>query len=273
MTDSIQKKFSGKSALITGGVRNVGLSVARELAMEGASVAIADICDDLETIPYKLSSKNDMEAALDSLAAFGGDTLGLVCDVREKDQVSNAVRRVVETFGQLDYLVNNAGVMSLFPIEELSEKAWNEVLDVCLKGTYLCCKSAVPHMVGRQCGKIVNISSLAGQRGLGHSIHYCAAKHGVIGLTKALAMEVSASGINVNAVCPGTVETAIIEGLASQIQLESDAYDHFSQGHLFKDRKITSDDIAHTVCWLLSEESRSITGTVINVDAGWSARG
>jgi len=273
VTEQIQQKFAGKSALITGGARNVGLSVARKLSTGGASVAIADICDDLETIPYKLSSRTGMDEALETLRASGGDPLGLVCDVRDEEQVFAAVGKVVEAFGRIDYLVNNAGVMSLFPIEELSEKAWNEVLDVCLKGTYLCCKSTVPHMVAHQFGKIVNISSLAGQRGLGHSVHYCAAKHGVIGLTRALAMEVSASGINVNAVCPGTVESVIIEGLASQIELESDAYDHFSQGHLFKDRKITSDDIADAVCWLLSDESRSITGTVINVDAGWSARG
>ncbi len=147
-------------------------------------MAVADICVDLETIPYKLSSEANMEAALNTLEACGGETLGL-----------------------------------------------------------------------------------------GNSIHYCAAKHGFIGLTKGLAMEVSASGINVNAVYPGTVETAIIEGLVSQIELESDAYDHYPQGHRFKDRKITAEDIAYAVCWLLSEESRSITGSVINVDAGRSARG
>jgi len=273
VTDDIQTGFAGKSALITGGARNVGLAVARKLAMGGASVAIIDICNDLATIPYHLSSGSDMEAALESLSAIGGDTLGILCDVRKEKQVTSAVQQVVETFGKIDYLVNNAGVMSLIPIEEMSEEAWDEVLDVCLKGTFLCCKKVVPHMVGQQSGKIVNISSLAGQRGLGHSTHYCAAKHGVIGLTKALAMEVAHAGINVNSVSPGTVESAIIDGLGSQLELDSDVYAHFSQGHLFQDHKIMPEDIAAAVCWLLSEESRSVTGTVINVDAGWSARG
>ena len=107
---------------------------------------------------------------------------------------------------------------------------------------------------------------------MGLSVHYCAAKHGVIGLTKALAMEVADHNINVNAICPGTVESPSLEGLASQVGLSDDAYQHFSQGHLFQDRRITPRDVAHAALWLVSEESRLLTGTTVNVDAGWSAR-
>ena len=265
-------EFKGKSALITGGARNIGLAVARELAAGGASVAIVDICKDLESIPYPLSSKRDLDAAVEELSAYEGGTLGLVCDVRKEARVKSSVERVIEAFGHLDILINNAGVASLLPITRLSERAWDEVLDVCLKGSFLFCKHAVAHMVEREYGKIVNISSVAGLRGLGLSTHYCAAKHGVIGLTKALAMEVADHNINVNVICPGTVESTGLSGLAAQVGLEGDAYGHFSGRHLFQDRKITSGDIARAVRWLVSDESRCMTGTIVSVDAGWSAR-
>jgi NAD(P)-dependent dehydrogenase (short-subunit alcohol dehydrogenase family) len=270
---SVNQEFSGKTVLITGGARNIGLAVARDLAGRGASVAIADICRDLETVPYSLSTNDDLENGVAELTSSGVNAIGLTCDVRDENQVRQTVKRVIEEFGKLDILVNNAGVVSLFPIGELSEAAWNEVLDVCLKGSFLCCKYAVPHMVKQHYGKVVNISSVAGLRGLGLSVHYAAAKHGVIGLTKALAMEVADHNINVNAICPGTVESPMLEGLASQIDLDKDAYEHFSRGHLIQGKRITPQDIANAVRWLASDESRFLTGTIINVDAGWSAKG
>lgn len=269
----IYKEFKGRCALITGGARNIGLAVAKELATKGADIAIADICHDLKTIPYKLSSTRDLDKGVEEISSLGVKTMGLVCDVRIESEVNSTIQRVIQEWGHLDILVNNAGVVSLFPIAKLSEDSWNEVLDVCLKGTYLCCKQVLPHMIARQYGKIVNISSIAGLKGLGLSVHYCAAKHGVIGLTKALAMETADHNINVNAISPGTVESPILEGLASQMGLSEGAYKHFSQGHLFQDRRITPKDIAHAACWLLSEESRTLTGTIMNVDAGWSGRG
>jgi len=265
--------FEGKTALITGGARNIGLAVAEGLASRGASVAIVDICGDLPSIPYPLATSQDLDTGVKALSSYGGKTLGLVCDVRVESQVERTVEKVIEDFGHLDILVNNAGVVSLSTIDQLSEAAWAEVLDVCLKGVYLCCKHAVTHMKGRHYGKIVNISSIAGLRGLGLLAHYCAAKHGVLGLTKALAMEVADHNINVNAVCPGTVESPSLLGLADQVHLDTEAYDHFSSAHLLKDRRITPEDIAGAVRWLVSEESRSITGAILNVDAGWSAKG
>ncbi len=273
MVKEIQPDFKDKTALITGGARNIGLAVARDLAARGASVAIADICRDLETVPYPLSSSDDLEKSVAELASSSVKAIGLRCDVRDENQVSQAVKRVIHEFGKLDILINNAGVVSLFSIGELTETAWNEVLDVCLKGSFFCCKYAIPQMIKQHYGKIVNISSVAGLRGLGLSIHYAAAKHGVIGFTKALAMEVADHNINVNAICPGTVESPMLEGLASQIDLDKDAYEHFSQRHLIRGKRITPQDIANAVRWLASDESRFLTGTVINVDAGWSAGG
>ena len=273
MVEKIQQDFKGKTALITGGARNIGLAIARDLASRGASIAVVDICQDLETVPYCLSTEADLEDGVKDLKALGAKTIGLTCDVRDENQVQRAIDQVAAAFGKLDILVNNAGIISLFPLKDITEKAWDEVLDVCLKGTFFCCKHAVPYMVIKNYGKIVNISSVAGLRGLGLSIHYAAAKHGVIGLTKALSMEVADHNINVNAICPGTVESPMLEGIASQIELEKDTYEHFSKGHLIKDRRITPQDIANAVRWLASDESRFLTGAIINVDAGWTARG
>lgn len=213
MNTEIQQDFENKTALITGGARNIGLAIARILASRGASVAIVDICHDLETVPYCMSSQEDLRTSVQDIAAIGVKTMGLNCDVRNENQVRKTIDQVVAEFGKLDILVNNAGIISLFPLTEITEKAWDEVLDVCLKGTFFCCKYAVPHMVDSKYGKIVNISSVAGLRGLGLSVHYAAAKHGVIGLTKALAMEVADHNINVNAICPGTVESPMLDGL------------------------------------------------------------
>jgi len=266
------KEFSGKCALITGGARNIGLAIAKALARKGASVAIVDICRDLKTIPYALATTADLNKATQEISSLGVKALGLPCDIRKEGQVRLAFDTVFKEFGRLDFLINNAGVASLYPITRLTEKAWNEVLDVCLKGTYLCCRQALSRMIGQRYGKIVNISSVAGLRGLGLSVHYCAAKHGIIGLTKALAMEVADHNINVNAVCPGTTESPMLAGLASQIHLSGDPYRHFARQHLLQDRPITPQDVARTVAWLLSNESQSLTGAVIPVDAGWSAQ-
>jgi NAD(P)-dependent dehydrogenase (short-subunit alcohol dehydrogenase family) len=267
------REFAGKTALITGGARNIGFAIAKELAQRGASVALADITHDLPTIPYPLSTRQTLEKAVEDLGSFGTKALGLVCDVRNEVQVHTAVNRVVDEWGSIDILVNNAGVISLYAIAELSQEAWDVVVDVCLKGTYLCSKYALPHMITRHYGKIINIASIAGLRGLGLSTHYCAAKHGLLGFTKALAMEVASHNIHVNAVCPGTVESISLEGIAAQAGLEVQPYGHFSQGHLFQDRRIAPEDIACAVRWLASEESRCMTGTVLSVDAGWLARG
>ena len=266
------KQFSGKCALITGGARNIGLAIAKTLARQGASVAILDVCRDLKTIPYALSTTADLDEATREISSLGVKALGLSCDIRKESQVRPAFEKVVKELGGLDFLINNAGVASLYPITRLTEKAWDEVLDVCLKGTYLCCRQALPRMIGQRYGKIVNISSVAGLRGLGLGVHYCAAKHGVIGLTKALAMEVADHNINVNVVCPGTTESPILVGLAEQIQFTGDPYRHFARQHLFQDRPITPQDVARTVTWLVSDESQPITGAVIAVDAGWSAQ-
>lgn len=273
MKGTMDPSIHEKCALVTGGARSIGLAIARELGAFGASVAILDICRDLETIPYALSTPKDLGRGVHELRNVGVRAMGLECDVRVEAQVQDAVSRVIKEFGGIDILVNNAGVSSLHPIQQISETSWDEVVDVNLKGSYLCCKHVVPHMIAQQGGTIVNIASVAGIRGLGYSAHYCAAKHGVVGLTRALASELADHQIRVHAVCPGTVDSPILVGLASQAGVKEDPYTHFSKEHLFQDRRIMPEDIARAVRWLVSGDSRCLTGTILPVDGGWSARG
>ncbi len=266
-------KLEGKVAIVTGGCRGNGLAAARCLAKEGADIAIADICADIPTVPYPLSTKETMGGAVEEIKGMGRKAIGIECDVRKSSEVQAMVQKVLDTFGKVDILVNNAGIATLEALVDMSEETWDDMLDTHLKGTFLCCKYVVPHMIEQHSGKVVNISSVGGMRGFGMGSHYCAAKHGIIGLTKSLAMETAEHNINVNTVCPGTVWTDMMAGLASFFGMETaDAKENFLAGHLFKDREITPDDIGQAVLWYCTEDSKCITGGQIAVDCGWTAR-
>ncbi|SPF50521.1 Dehydrogenases with different specificities [Syntrophobacter sp. SbD1] len=266
-------KLEGKVAIVTGGARGNGFAAAKCLALQGADIAIADICRDIETAPYPLSTKATMDGAVQEIEKLGRKAIGVQCDIRKASDVESMVKQVLETFGKVDILVNNAGIAGLEALVDMSEEAWDDMLDTHLKGAFLCCKYVVPHMIEQHSGKVVNISSVGGMRGFGMGSHYCAAKHGIIGLTKSLAMETADHNVNVNAVCPGTVWTDMMAGLASHFGMETaDAKENFLAGHLFKDREICPEDIGQAVLWLCTEDSKCITGGQIAVDCGWTAR-
>jgi NAD(P)-dependent dehydrogenase (short-subunit alcohol dehydrogenase family) len=266
-------RLEGKVAVVTGGARGNGLASAKLMAAEGADIVIADICEDMETIPYAMSTPTGMAAAVDEIKEMGRKAIGIKCDVRKAPDVEAMVKQTLETFGNIDILVNNAGNSSMMAVVDMSEQEWDEVLDTHLKGTFLCCKYVVPGMISRHSGKVINISSVGGHRGFGLGSHYCAAKHGIIGFTKSLAMEVADHNVNVNAVCPGTVWTPMMQGVAAFFGMEADeAKEQFLAGHLFKDREIMPEDIGKAVLWLASEDSKCITGQSVLVDAGWTCR-
>jgi NAD(P)-dependent dehydrogenase (short-subunit alcohol dehydrogenase family) len=266
-------KLEGKLAIVTGGARGNGLAIATSLAEEGADIVIADICEDMPTLPYALSTSEVMAGAVDSIKKLGRKALGIKCDVRKKADVEAMVNQSLEAFGRIDILVNNAGNSSMVAIAEMEEETWDEVVDTHLKGTFLCCRYVLPHMIKQHSGKVVNISSVGGQRGFGMGGHYCAAKHGIIGLNKSMAMEVADHNINVNVVCPGTVWTDMMKGIAAYFGMEeAEAKEQFFAGHLIKDPELAPEDIARAVLWLVSDESRCITGNMITVDGGWTAQ-
>jgi NAD(P)-dependent dehydrogenase (short-subunit alcohol dehydrogenase family) len=265
-------KLEGKVAIVTGGARGNGFAAARCMASEGADIAIADICEDMQTIPYKMSTPEKMAESVAAIEQTGRRAVGIKCDVRKSADVEAMVKQVLDTFGRIDILVNNAGNSSMTPVSDMSEEVWDEVLDTHLKGTFLCSHFVVPHMIEQHSGKIVNISSVGGQRGFGLGSHYCAAKHGIIGFNKALAMEVADHNINVNVVSPGTVWTDMMKGIAEYFGMdEEEGKEQFFAGHLMREREITPDDIGRAVLWLVTEDSQNITGNMITVDAGWTA--
>jgi NAD(P)-dependent dehydrogenase (short-subunit alcohol dehydrogenase family) len=265
-------KLEGKVAIVTGGARGNGLAAARCMAEEGADIVIADICENMTTIPYNLSTPETMSQAVKDIEALGRKALGIKCDVRKAADVEAMVSQVLETCGKIDILINNAGNSSMVAVAEMDEETWDEVLDTHLKGTFLCCRYVMPHMIKQHSGKVVNISSVGGQRGFGLGSHYCAAKHGIVGFNKALAMEVADHNINVNAVCPGTVWTDMMQGIAELFGMdEEEGKEQFFAGHLIKDRELTPEDIGRAVLWLVTEDSKNITGNMITVDQGWTA--
>ena len=266
-------KLEGKVAIVTGGARGNGLAAAKLLAQEGADIVIADICEDISTVPYPLSTQATMAAAVEEIKKLGRKAIGIKCDIRKAAEAAAMVKQALETFGKVDILVNNAGVATLEALVDMSEETWDDMIDIHLKGTFLASKYVVPHMIAQHSGKVVNISSVGGLRGFGMGAHYCAAKHGIIGLSKSLAMETADHNINVNVVCPGTVWTDMMAGLASHFGMETEeAKENFYAGHLFKDREIAPEDIGRAVLWLCTEDSRCVTGAIIPVDSGWTSR-
>jgi NAD(P)-dependent dehydrogenase (short-subunit alcohol dehydrogenase family) len=183
------------------------------------------------------------------------------------------VDQVLDTFGRIDILINNAGNTSMVAIAEMEEDVWDEVIDTHLKGMYLCCRSVLPHMIDQHSGKVVGISSVGGQRGFGMGGHYCAAKHGIIGLHKSVAMEVADHTINANVVCPGTVWTPMMKGIAESFGMDDEeGKEQFFAGHLLKESELSPEDIGRAVLWLSTDESANISGNLITVDQGWTAQ-
>jgi NAD(P)-dependent dehydrogenase (short-subunit alcohol dehydrogenase family) len=265
-------KLEGKVAIVTGGARGNGFAAARCLAEEGADIVIADICENMETIPYDMSTESSMSEAVEEIKKTGRKAIGIKCDVRKAADVEAMVDKVLETFGKVDILVNNAGNTSMVAVAEMDEQTWDEVLDTHLKGTFLCCRYVLPHMIEQHSGHIVSISSVGGQRGFGMGGHYCAAKHGIIGLNKSITMETADHNIRCNVVCPGTVWTPMMQGIAAYFGMEGDdAKEQFFAGHLIKDPEVSPEDIGRAVLWLTTDDSRCITGNMITVDGGWTA--
>lgn len=266
-------KLEGKIAIVTGGVRGNGFAAAKCLAEEGANIVIADICEDMKTIPYKMSTPETMAEAVEKLRGMGVKAEGIKCDVRKAADVSAMVDKTLEIFGRIDILVNNAGNTSMVAIAEMEEEVWDEVIDTHLKGMYLCCRYVLPHMIDQHSGKVVSISSVGGQRGFGMGGHYCAAKHGIIGLSKSIAMEVADHNINANVVCPGTVWTPMMKGIAESFGMDDDeGKETFFAGHMIKEREMMPEDIGRAVTWLCTDDSQNITGNMITVDQGWTAQ-
>lgn len=252
--------LAGKVAVVTGGGRGIGAATVEGFAKEGANVVVADIRLD------------EAQELAETLGRGGVKVLAVRTDVTKKSDVDNLVSTTLEEFGKIDILVNNAGVARDIMFVDIEEEDWDLVNHVNAKGVYLVTRAVVPHMIAARYGKIINISSLAGKEGSVGLSHYSASKFAIIGLTQAVAKELGEYNINVNAVCPGILRTAIWEVLLDvrakrQGLPREQIFDNWIERIPLK-RPQDLEDIANVVLFLSSEVSRNITGEAINVNGG-----
>jgi NAD(P)-dependent dehydrogenase (short-subunit alcohol dehydrogenase family) len=267
--------FTGEVVLITGGARGQGANHARCFAAAGADVVIADIGEPMNTIPYPLATADELNDLAAEIESLGVRCQAAICDVRDRAQVKTMVDDAIAEFGRIDILINNAGVESLPSVAEMTEAEWDEMIDTLLKGTFLCSQAVGAHMTERGKGRIVTTGSIASTTGMPRQAHYCAAKHGVVGFTKALAIELAEFDVTVNVVCPGGIDTPMTQGLLVSRQAEwmEKLAEYGGPFNLFNpEEMLDSQEITNAMLWLASDAARYVTGAVLTVDAGFTIK-
>jgi SDR family mycofactocin-dependent oxidoreductase len=265
-------EFAGKVAFITGAAHGQGRATALALAGEGARIAAFDIARPMSYPGYQMGSPGE----LDSLAArcrdLGTECLTFSGDVRDDAAVTRAVERTISQLGRIDILFNNAGICAYGLAHELTEEAWDAMLDINLKGAWLVARRIIPVMIRQRSGVIINNSSIAGLRGMGRLSHYAASKWGLTGLTKSWAIELAPYGIRVNSLHPTGVNTPMNDGLAALEGLTPQEIAERSAGNLLPVPWIEPEDVANAVLYLASDRARFITGAPLVIDAGLLSR-
>jgi len=242
-------QLAGQVALVTGGARGIGREIALLLAREGADVALFDVLAD------------PLQQAVQELLAMGRRAEGLVVDVTSSQAVDEAVAKVLDKLGRIDILINNAGVTQDGLLVRMDESQWDRVLDINLKGTFLCTRAVSRVMLKARRGRIVSIASIIGLIGNAGQANYAASKAGVIGLTKSVAKELASRGITCNAIAPGFIKTEMTERLPEEQKQR--LLNQIPMATLGEPR-----DVAQAVLFLVGESSRYITGQVLVVDGG-----
>ncbi len=242
-------RLKGLNALITGSAQGIGMAIAVSMAKEGANICIADINID------------NTESLVNDITSSGVKCIATKLDVSDQDSVSGAFGKFTDELGSLDILVNNAGITRDTLAMRMKEDEWDAVLDINLKGTFLCSKEAIKIMAKQRSGKIINISSVVAFIGNPGQINYSASKAGVIGLTKTVAKEYAARGIRVNAIAPGFIKTAMTDALSDKVK------DDMKNAIPLREFG-TPEDVANAAIFLASKESDYLTGQVIHVNGG-----
>jgi SDR family mycofactocin-dependent oxidoreductase len=263
--------LKGKVALVTGAARGQGRAHALALARAGADVALLDICRDLPYPRYPMATREELSETAEAVRKLERRALELVCDVRQAAEVEAAVARTVEELGRIDILVCNAGVAGLGASWEISEEAFDIMLDVNLKGSWLPAKYVAPHMIAQRSGRIIFISSTAGLRPLSWMAHYNAAKMGVVALMKTMAIELGQYNVTVNSLHPTGVNTEIITGEAAEAGISREALAaQIGRDHVLPVELLEPQDMAEVMLFLTSDAARYITGQTLAVDAGYT---
>jgi len=256
-------RLQGQVALVTGGGVGIGRAIAQALIGQQARVAICG---------RRLEA---LERTAGDFTKAGGEVLSLPCDVTQRVDVERTIKAVIQKFGRLDILVNNAGASGRTSIHDPDDSKWQNILQVNLTGSYLCSKLAVPHMLTHRYGRIVNISSVLGRFGVAGYLAYCTAKHGILGFTKALALEVASQGITVNAICPTWVDTAMarqgIEETAAILGVSPEEFREMAISAVPIKRMAEAEEVASAVLYLCSKSASAMTGQALNICGGATA--
>ncbi len=249
-----------KVVIVTGGARGIGQGITLALAKENASIVIVDVLDDLA------------KRVAEQVKGIGSRVLVVKADVSESRQVNEMVQQAIERFLKIDILVNNAGILRVGSVVDLSEEDWEKVISVNLKSVFLCSKAVIPHMIKQKSGKIINIASQAAKTGEAFNSPYCVSKAGVVSLTQCLALELAKYSINVNAICPGVVDTEMMtkvyEERSALYGLVPEEYKRELELAIPLGRIERPDDVAKLVVFLASSESEYMTGQAVNITGG-----
>lgn len=245
-------RLKDQVALITGAAgAGIGQATARRLAQEGAHVVISD------THPRRAD-----EVAQAIAAEYGVQTLSVLCDVGSRQQVDTLVQQTMEKFGRVDILVNNAGRNILAPVAEMTDEQWETVINICLRGTFYCCRAVLKPMMAQKHGNIISLSSVAGLHGSEQQAHYSAAKAGIIGFTRTLALEAAPYNIRVNAIAPGLIYNEFLR------RIYPDDFFASAEKRIPLGRVGRPSDIANAILYLVSDEGSYMTGQTLSVNGG-----
>ena len=274
-------KLDGKVAFITGAARGQGRAHALRLAEEGADIIAVDICADIDSVPYRLSSPDDLAETAAGVEKLGRRVIVRQADVRSEESMKAAVDEGVAELGHLDIVVANAGIWSNAPFLDMSRQMYDDMIDVQMHGPYNTCRAALPHLVEQGTGgSVIIISSTAGFRGFPNQVHYNMGKHAVVGLMRSLANEFAPQFIRVNSIHPSSVDTKMVQNEAIWSAFApgvdnptvADFGDAFTAMNLLPIPWMEPEAISGAVAWLASDDAKYVTGTTIPVDAGFLAK-
>lgn len=265
-------EFSARVALITGAAHGQGRAAALALAREGANIAALDVARQLKYPGYGLGTSEALDAVVGECRALGVEAAGYAADVRDNDAVGRAVADVLARWGRVDVLFNNAGICAYGLAHELTEEAWDAMLDINLKGAWIVARHVIPPMIAARRGVIINNSSIAGLRGMARLSHYAASKWGLVGLTKSWALELAPHNVRVVSIHPTGVNTPMNDGLAALEGATPREIAERSAGNLLDVPWIEPEDVAAAVVFLASDKARFVTGSQFVLDAGLLTR-